>query len=285
MRREIVGGLTLALVLVMTMTMVAPFSVAAIAGIVASRQHTWRYNEGFLQGASNVGLNTTHTNEFLLGYSKGTQQYWYNKGYVESNNKIPMSSDDVNYTKGHTDANYDLVNFGHIGSLPAHTSDNYRKFYLGLQQGAFKASVVNVPGGENITQSDACPPGSTAEYCAGWKFGIQWGYDALGPAVYDAGYLQGTEGVKLKGTHTQAFLSGYAKGIKEYLTPRTQGFLQGVSGVQLKGTHTQEFMSGYMNGTELYWYYRGYAEGNNKLPMSSQNANYTEGYTVRGGEC
>jgi hypothetical protein len=36
---------------------------------------------------------------------------------------------------------------------------------------------------------------------------------------YDAGYLQGKEDAKLKGTHTQEFLSGYAKGIKEYFTP------------------------------------------------------------------
>jgi hypothetical protein len=59
------------------------------------------------------------------------------------------------------------------------------------------------------------------------------------------------------------------------------GFLQGVSGVQLTSHHTPEFMAGYLNGSQIYWNNKGYAEGNNKLPMSSANVNYTAGYNSR----
>jgi hypothetical protein len=56
------------------------------------------------------------------------------------------------------------------------------------------------------------------------------------------------------------------------------GCMQGVQGAKMKGTHTQEFMAGYITATQIYWNNRGYAEVNNRLPMSSHNANYTAGY-------
>lgn len=57
-----------------------------------------------------------------------------NSDYVESNNKIPMSIHNANYTKGYTDTKQAFATFGHVGSLPEHTNDNYKAFYLGIHQ-------------------------------------------------------------------------------------------------------------------------------------------------------
>jgi hypothetical protein len=64
------------------------------------QQHTWTYNAGFLQGVSGAELKTSYTQEFMSGYTKGIGLYWFNRGGVEGNNKLPMSSHNANYTKG-----------------------------------------------------------------------------------------------------------------------------------------------------------------------------------------
>jgi len=60
--------------------------------------------------------------------------------------------------------------------------------------------------------------------------------------------------------------------------PYDIGFWQGVSGVELKGHHTPEFIAGYINGSQNYQSNRGYVDGNNRLPNSSTDMNYTQGY-------
>jgi hypothetical protein len=45
---------------------------------------------------------------------------------------ISKSNNNVNYTHGYTGAGYDLNNWGgQVVTLPAHTIDYYRDFYLG----------------------------------------------------------------------------------------------------------------------------------------------------------
>jgi hypothetical protein len=65
---------------------------------------------------------------------------------------------------------------------------------------------------------------------------------------------------------TYACLKGYADGD----TSRYQaGYLQGIQGIELKGTHTPEFTKGYLSGIQGYWWDRGLAEGYSGLRMSS----------------
>ena len=147
---------------------------------------SWRYNAGLLQGVSGVGLKTNHTQEFMSGYAKGIKLYWYSRGYVEGNNKLPMSSTNVNYTRGYKDATFELQDWEkNIGKLPAYTSDNYRDFYLGVYQGGrmgdwqFEAPGPENPCVETSKDCSLCPPGHSAEYCAGYHFGYEWTGDEI----------------------------------------------------------------------------------------------------------
>jgi hypothetical protein len=90
--------------------------------------------------------------------------------------------------------------------------------------------------------------------------------------IYDAAsaceYLGPTYADNGTAAKVYACLKGYSDAHKtEYDT----GYLQGVQGVELKGNHTQEFLAGYINGTQLFQRNKGYAEGYNHLPMSSGN--------------
>jgi hypothetical protein len=58
-----------------------------------------------------------------------------------------------------------------LGKLPAHTNDNYRDFYLGLDQGGNAYDLVD--GAHYLLYNG--PPGHIAEYYAGWKFGYGLG--------------------------------------------------------------------------------------------------------------
>ena len=58
-----------------------------------------------------------------------------------------------------------------LGKLPTHTNDNYRDFYLGLDQGGDAYDLVD--GAHYLLYNG--PPGHTAEYYAGWKFGYGLG--------------------------------------------------------------------------------------------------------------
>jgi len=78
---------------------------------------SWEYDAGLLQ-VSGVELKSHSTQQFMSGYIKGLQTYWFNRGYVEGNNKLPMSSENTNHTKGYKAAIYDLAQFDYIGKLP-----------------------------------------------------------------------------------------------------------------------------------------------------------------------
>jgi len=130
---------------------------------------SWGYDAGLLQGVSGVELKSHSTQEFMSGYTKGLQTYWFNRGYVEGNNKLP-SSENTNYTKGYKAATNDLAQFDNIGKLPPSSNDNYREFYLGMYQGQ-QFSDWQHDGHPWPPASNSCPANHTAEYCAGYNFG------------------------------------------------------------------------------------------------------------------
>jgi hypothetical protein len=72
-----------------------------------------------------------------------------------------------------------LLNFLESGRIkvisPVH---NQKDFYLGVYQGGGRADKV-FGTGHMGSSADECP-GHTAEYCAGWNFGLSWDYDELG---------------------------------------------------------------------------------------------------------
>jgi hypothetical protein len=61
-----------------------------------------------------------------------------------------------------------------LGSLPTTTNDNYRQFYLGINEGADAYRMVD---GAHRALEDG-PPGETVEYLAGWHFGYDWSMSA-----------------------------------------------------------------------------------------------------------
>src|SRR5215469_4970698 len=128
---------------------------------------TWRYDAGFLQGVSGGELEAHHTQEFMSGYLKGLQTYWFNRGYAEGNNKLPTSSTNVNYTNGYNEATQEVDQFGNLGKIPIH---NQNDFYLGIWQG-YLASDDDHGTAMNTHTHDSCPLGHTAEYCTGYDLG------------------------------------------------------------------------------------------------------------------
>ncbi|HXX97533.1 MAG TPA: hypothetical protein VEL11_10515 [Candidatus Bathyarchaeia archaeon] len=46
-------------------------------------------------------MRTLIRRNLWLDIINGSQTYWYNRGYAEANNKLPMSSTDVDYTAGY----------------------------------------------------------------------------------------------------------------------------------------------------------------------------------------
>jgi hypothetical protein len=144
-----------------------------------SDAYTSRYHVGYLQGVSGVELKGTHTQEFIKGYLKGVQGYWWNRGLAEGYSGLPMSSQNANYTQAYKSEHAEYaagypctkkVGFD-LGTLPTHTNNNYRQFYLGLDEGGDAYWMVD---GLHYALYN-CPPGHTAEYCAGWKFGYSLG--------------------------------------------------------------------------------------------------------------
>lgn len=105
------------------------------------------------------------------------------KAYAAGYSHFPMSSQNkvyvFNYNLGVQDYKMSLKdkNWTFLGSLPAHSTDNYNAFYAGESQGdnAYQAAQ-----GHNNTDYYNCPPRHSAEYCLGWKFG--WGI----PSNFDA---------------------------------------------------------------------------------------------------
>ena len=80
----------------------------------------------------------------MMGYMKGIQTYWFNRGYAEGNNKLPMSSTNANYINGYDEATQDLAQFGNVGKIPMY---NYDDFYLGIYQGGAGCTprITNIP--------------------------------------------------------------------------------------------------------------------------------------------
>jgi hypothetical protein len=137
------------------------------------------YHAGYLQGVQGGELKGTHTQEFIKGYFKGIQGYWWNRGLAEGYSGLPMSSQNVNYTQAYKSEHREYAagyptakNCGiDLGKLPAHTNDSYRDFYLGLDQGGDAYGIVD--GAHYFLYNG--PPGHTAEYYGGWKFGYSLG--------------------------------------------------------------------------------------------------------------
>jgi hypothetical protein len=127
------------------------------SAIAHATNESWRYNAAFLQGVSGVELKSHHTQEFMAGYINGTQIYWNNRGYAEGNNRLPMSSQNVNYTSGYRDATDDLAKFGNLGAIPSHPRD----FYLGLYQGGIAAGNDHDSCPAGGPCYDKCPSGHT----------------------------------------------------------------------------------------------------------------------------
>ena len=144
------------------------------------------YRAGYLQGVQGIEFkgftNFAKTPEFIKGYSKGIQGYWSNRALVEGYSGLPISSflqKNANYTQSYKDGRAEYL-AGYpgtkkcgidLGTLPAHTNDNYRDFYLGLDQGGDAYNLVD--GLHRFLENG--PPGHTAEYYAGWKFGYGLG--------------------------------------------------------------------------------------------------------------
>jgi hypothetical protein len=140
---------------------------------------TSRYHAGYLQGVQGLQFNGGHTQNFTRGYFDGLHGYWWNRGLVEGYSGLSMSLHNKNYTDAYKSeaaertsgykctkkAGFDL------GMLPAITDDNYRDFYLGLYQGGDNYNLVD--GAHYLLYNG--PPGHTAEYYAGWKFGYSLG--------------------------------------------------------------------------------------------------------------
>jgi len=140
---------------------------------------TSRYHSGYLQGVQGAELKGTHTQGFMKGYFKGIQGYWWNRGLVEGYSGLPASMQNANYTAAYKSEHAEYAagyptakNCGiDLGKLPAHTNDSYRDFYLGLDQGGDAYGIVD--GAHYFLYNG--PPGHTAEYYAGWKFGYSLG--------------------------------------------------------------------------------------------------------------
>jgi hypothetical protein len=142
----------------------------SITGVQPTNE-SWRYNAGYLQGVQGAGLKGHHTVEFLQGYVKGTQQYWFNRGVAEGNNELPKSSTNADYIHGYNDATWGIQHKRDSPSLvkiPVHSTDNYRDFYLGMYE-----------GGPQYNEEGSCPPGHTVEYCAGYKLGYEWSSNVM----------------------------------------------------------------------------------------------------------
>jgi len=109
----------------------------------------------------------------MTGYINGSKSYWYNRGYVEGNNKLPMSDfvKNTDYSAGYEAAIQDLPTFGNLGKIPTYTQ---KDFYLGIDQGIKHTDEQIDKSG--IGQWSLCSPGGehTVQYCAGFNFGADW---------------------------------------------------------------------------------------------------------------
>lgn len=86
----------------MILNLVAGIVILTALMVVAPVYATsWRYNARFLQAVSGVHLK----GKFLAGYVNGTKLCWWNRGYAESSNKLPISyPHNTDYVEGYKTA-------------------------------------------------------------------------------------------------------------------------------------------------------------------------------------
>jgi hypothetical protein len=92
-----------------------------------------KYHQGYLQGVQGIELkDQTHTPDFMKGYFKGIQSYWWNRGAAEGYSGLPPSTQNVNYTDGYKDKHPEYL-AGYptakkcgidLGKLPVQSNDN-----------------------------------------------------------------------------------------------------------------------------------------------------------------
>lgn len=155
---------------------------SCLKGYENAQIDTSSYHVGYLQGIQGIELKGTHTPKFIKGYLKGINGYWSDRGLVEGYNGLPMSlllQKNANYTQSYKDGHAEYL-AGYtgtkkcgidLGKLPTHTNDNYRDFYLGIDEGGDAYDLIN--GVHYLLYNG--PPGHTVEYYAGWKFGYGLG--------------------------------------------------------------------------------------------------------------
>jgi hypothetical protein len=104
----------------------------------------------------------------------------WERGYVESWNKLPTSSHHANYTDGYRNGIHDRNIWGkqvNFGSFPSHTNDNYKRFYAGFHNGVSDGDLVYSGTSNGTARWDnhnnlLCPSGHhTNEYCTGYNYG------------------------------------------------------------------------------------------------------------------
>jgi hypothetical protein len=112
----------------------------------------------------------------LLGYINGTKGMQINKASVAGYLGMPFHGDKKSleyYDQGiwlRTFVKCDALE--PIGTLPAHTNDNYIHFYIGFHDGSTLRDNSDPSGNSTL---GTCPSGHSTEYCAGYSFG--WNND------------------------------------------------------------------------------------------------------------
>jgi hypothetical protein len=162
-----------------------------------------------VHGYENMGLNGTHTKEFFWGYTNGTLDLWFNRGYVcgwsalrchgipdyhSLEGKLQNQFYKGNHTawldrinaQDKTKYDYPLpysqkltTDLLKYTTLPAKSNDSYWQYYIGFHNGNKVESDQHDNGG--VSQyihpwSNECPSGTTKEYCAGYAAGWNYGY-------------------------------------------------------------------------------------------------------------
>jgi hypothetical protein len=93
------------------------------------------YNAGYSAGYLGLPLKGHHTNDFILGYVNGSSSYQVNRGEVEGYNSIRAASKNPDYISGYQQGVAERKAAFTKPTLPTHTDDSYKNFYIGYQDG------------------------------------------------------------------------------------------------------------------------------------------------------
>jgi hypothetical protein len=159
------------------------------------RSQSW--NAGYIQAFTGQGLHlrTNHTLDFFYGYENGTEFLHFDRAYAAALSGILLNPPHFGDTsllfehqfyRGNSTGTQDRHDFT-IGEnqftmyspLPAHTNDNYTKYYIGFDNGAYAADKENQHS--TVYYHDNCGTDHTKEYCVGFKAGWNYEANALGP--------------------------------------------------------------------------------------------------------